>query len=879
MAFWKFGFGTNISTIESLLDKPDCTLEDLLDEDDLLQETRTHNTKLLEFLRDPVVLGKLLGYVVCEEGDEKQKFKYSYVSCEVLSCEVWSICEAVIENRELLEMFWTFLDRPAPLNPLLATYFTRVNEQFLEKKTEDMIPFIQSIPNIVEKMLQHIDTPPIMDLLLKIISMDKSEAGAGVVDWLHDSGLITKFMAKIDPHQPTDTQTIVADVLKAIIAISANADNQGVIGPNSLSRELVSEETVNKLVDYMLHPTAPNSTTCLTNGVSIVIECIRKNNSDYDQVNLVQLYENHRPATPRDPIYLGTMLAIFASKIPEFQGLLSTPKTVRDAIPTAFGEIKPLGFERFRICELYAELLHCSNMGLLNDPRADSIATKRDEEREEYIERRRRGSAVSAKRRWGGGDGDSDDELRVEFVEDENEEQERTRTPEAMSPVSSSGEGEQTQIEEVEVRSKGSASGSENGEGSASESEDEDEDDDSSTPRMSMDIGASASALQEFFSDDESEGEMKLQDPVVGDMLKMQFLEHAVLPTILDLFFEYPWNNFLHNVVYDVVQQVLLGSMPSGYARELAIDVFGRGRIIERIFEGQKRSDESKYRLGYMGHLFLIADEIVKLTERSPPETLPPIIAEKVTSKEWLEYVETVIVPTRARENTMLGGVRPPAPSIPGMTEGGMDNGVFEQMATDMAGMSMEGEEAVEGDEEGGRSGRFGGRLEDDDGDLGNDEFARYMSQQITNDLPDKFGSSDEDEDEDDIIGWTSNETGEFEPRGYHHQGLQPRGHGRPEDFEIESYYEDDDGEDPFGDPAVSLDVEEGIDIGDLEPEQIEEAEVEELQNSSDEEVFVDEAEEEVEGAARNTFSMPDVANVERLSEGVSAYDAHVARH
>jgi SIT4-associating protein SAP185/190 len=33
---------------------------------------------------------------------------------------------------------------------------------------------------------------------------------------------------------------------------------------------------------------------------------------------------------------------------------------------TTQGEIRPLTLERFRICELYAELLHCSNMGLLN---------------------------------------------------------------------------------------------------------------------------------------------------------------------------------------------------------------------------------------------------------------------------------------------------------------------------------------------------------------------------------------------------------------------------------------------------------------------------------------------------------------------------------
>ncbi len=45
-----------------------------------------------------------------------------------------------------------------------------------------MIPFIQSIPNIVSKLLRHIETSAIMDLLLKIISMEKSEPGSGIVE-------------------------------------------------------------------------------------------------------------------------------------------------------------------------------------------------------------------------------------------------------------------------------------------------------------------------------------------------------------------------------------------------------------------------------------------------------------------------------------------------------------------------------------------------------------------------------------------------------------------------------------------------------------------------------------------------------------------------
>ena len=44
-----------------------------------------------------------------------------------------------------------------------------------------MISFIQSIPNVVPKLLRHVEASAIMDLLLKIISMEKTESGSGVV--------------------------------------------------------------------------------------------------------------------------------------------------------------------------------------------------------------------------------------------------------------------------------------------------------------------------------------------------------------------------------------------------------------------------------------------------------------------------------------------------------------------------------------------------------------------------------------------------------------------------------------------------------------------------------------------------------------------------
>lgn len=224
--FWRFGGYANVSTIDTLLDKPDVTLEELLDEPDLIQELKQHNTKLIEYLRDENMLNRLLHYVIApgpsqdddEDDDEKEgsseapedvgskerakglardkqdtnedddqkeekaRLKYSYVACEVLSSETWSILESLMVNHQHLKEFWSFMRRPPSLDPLQAGYFTKVNETLLEKKTEDMLEFFKSLDGIVRAILQHVDSPMVMDLLLKIISLEKADGGQGIVD-------------------------------------------------------------------------------------------------------------------------------------------------------------------------------------------------------------------------------------------------------------------------------------------------------------------------------------------------------------------------------------------------------------------------------------------------------------------------------------------------------------------------------------------------------------------------------------------------------------------------------------------------------------------------------------------------------------------------
>ncbi|KAI9700034.1 MAG: hypothetical protein M1836_002568 [Candelina mexicana] len=853
--FWRFGGYANISTLDTLLDKPDVTLEELLDESDLIQELKQHNTKLIEYLRDENVLRRLLEYVIApkppdaaEEGnalgsdqthdgspekkrgrlrtmsrgeeelerEEKTRLKYSYVACEVLSSETWSISEALMENQQHLRQLWEFMKRKPPLDPLQAGYFTKVNETLLDKKTEEMLEFFKSLDGVVLSILQHVDCPMVMDLLLKIISLEKAEGGQGIVDWLQSQDLIPSLLSCLSAEHSSATQTSGGDFLKAIITISANAsqNEQSCIGPNDLTRQLVSEPCITSLISNMLRGGNP-----LTVGVGIVIEVIRKNNSDYDPD--VGAGADSIPSS-RDPIYLGTLLRLFAKHVPDFMELILSPNhtvincdgtsvTKRRELKAAFGEkIEPLGFDRFKTCELMAELLHCSNMGLLNEVGSETFIKERDQERlrlkqSEILDQHQikiepskdatnlhSGASPSSlgdlspggTRRLevqNGGDDDGFEDVAAsgvlnEDVKDDFDEKIDVETdskptandyapnvryegrldeeefadeplssprleadpkagaslqssePTADKPLSPTTSGLTEKVGDLELDNDAMMTGppppdsslddhqieqsanndthstqinlqppifepprdlsphpddkpaplfsglpdnsthAENPEDSSSTVEHEIRGN-VSQETIDTTLGEEGDSNRSVVMAGNSSGfephiEADLDgSPVVGDFLKMMFVEHRVVPTILDFFFRFPWNNFLHNVVYDVVQQVFNGPMDRGYNRNLAIDLFETGRITERIVEGQQRSDkaqaETSIRLGYMGHLTLIAEEVVKFSERHPAELLSQSVLEKVSNREWVNYVEQTLAETRERDNAILGGVRP----------------------------------------------------------------------------------------------------------------------------------------------------------------------------------------------------------------------------
>ncbi|KAL1917612.1 uncharacterized protein VTP21DRAFT_4005 [Calcarisporiella thermophila] len=675
--YWRFGFH-NPSAIDGLLEKEDVTLEDLLDEDDLLQECKSHNAKLLEYLRDPAILGQLFDYIISDELEERQRFKYPYLACEIFSSGL--NIDAVTENWDLLARFWKFLDRPSPLNSLQSSYFNRVICALLSKKTAEMLEFIKSQGDVVNKFLFHIETSAIVDLLVNIIRLEELPEGAGVVDWLDSQGIISKLIEKLDPNLDPEVHSTAQQVLLEIIKISQTSNPEAPsIGPNVLISNFVSENSISRLVDYMLNAEAPHSTSTLINTVPILIDLIRHNNADY----ILDPNANPQFQKSANIVDLSPILRVLTGRLGDFQRLLVKPNSWNDSIPLTVGKITPLGFERLKICELLAELLHCSNMTAMNikgplNTHSNTNSSPVAEGSENPMQPTEDAQVLLEAKSIDQNPDQNAVKINGETNESSSAQRERGKeTEEAQNTL---------ELEDKQVR-------------------------------------FSEKSEVVPLCDDATEA-MERDKLVVGDLLKQKFIEHRIVPTCLDLFFEFPWNNFLHYVVFDIIHQVINGRMDQEHNRSLLLSLFTDGQLTKRIVEAQRRNDIEAARprgtrFGYMGHLTGISDEILRLSEEhlsSLPELQPYL-----ESPEWVDYLSHALRETKERDLLPLGGARP-------ALNGSINLGTGEN------------EDFVA--EEGSTSQRLLG-----------DQFGQYMTREMTNNFDEKFwmhGEEDDDDEEDD---------------------------------------------------------------------------------------------------------------------------------
>mmetsp|Transcript_8349 Transcript_8349/g.14426 ORF Transcript_8349/g.14426 Transcript_8349/m.14426 type:complete len:827 (+) Transcript_8349:168-2648(+) len=271
MSFWRtFGFHT-VSAIDTILDKDEFTLEELLDEEEILQEVKSQNKRLLDFLTQPDILKVLIQFITVEPNDaeeeSKRRYKYPFLACEILCSDVWTICDAVYKDPELVQQLYSFLQQPPPLNHQLANYVCRAAGVLLQRKISETVDFMKD-HGMIDHFIAHLNNASVMDLLLKVISCEETSEGNGILDWLCETELVPCLVSKFSANNTVDVHENAAQALVDIISVS------GGVAASPLIRQLESEPIVKTLFDAVLTQPAPSS--ALLHGLTVVIELLAR---------------------------------------------------------------------------------------------------------------------------------------------------------------------------------------------------------------------------------------------------------------------------------------------------------------------------------------------------------------------------------------------------------------------------------------------------------------------------------------------------------------------------------------------------------------------------------------------------------------------------
>uniref|UniRef100_H2ZK13 Uncharacterized protein n=1 Tax=Ciona savignyi TaxID=51511 RepID=H2ZK13_CIOSA len=340
--FWKFATTSNIDT---LLEKEDITLQELMDDDDVLQECKGQNTKLVDFLSKVEVMEELVSYIITEpseDTDDAVKYKYPNVACELLTSDAPQMNDVLGDTESLREKLFSFLDHEPILNPLLASFFSKVVGILLSRKPEPTLDYIKSRPDFLGSVLKHLGTSAIMDLLLRLVTcVEAADLRAQVLSWLNEKNLVERLIALIDPSQDEDFHCNSAQSLCDIIRLSREHmyTMQESAQDDPLLNTLERKETVQLLLKHMFDNGVSESVTI--NGISV----------------LLALLEIRRPAPFGLACGVSKTLHGLSDRLPDFHNLLKNPPK-KDVMSCTFGELKPpLGNTRLHVGKLLSAIL------------------------------------------------------------------------------------------------------------------------------------------------------------------------------------------------------------------------------------------------------------------------------------------------------------------------------------------------------------------------------------------------------------------------------------------------------------------------------------------------------------------------------------------
>ncbi|XP_014227511.1 serine/threonine-protein phosphatase 6 regulatory subunit 3 [Trichogramma pretiosum] len=369
--FWHNNYAPS-AEIENLLNEEDVTLNKLMDAEDILQECKTQNKKLLDFLTRADILEELVDLITIEPStdlEERKRYKYSNIACELLTCDSPPLTKKLAGNDVLLAKLYSFIDREEPLNPLLASFFSKTLHALLRQPSDQdwfsyqfvclqVLESLKNRKNCVDLLLQHLGTSAIMDLILILLTkIEGSEMRQNIFTWLDDQNLIQRLIKLLSPTSDPEKHTNASQLLCDIIRHSRMEMEKQ---PTLILQTLQSEETIRLILDTIL--VEEKVETSIVGGIRVLNNILgQKKEKDTETTDgYGSPFNNHVEDEEREKF-----IPVIIPYISRLNNLLIDPP-VKASVKTTAGLVeKPFGMTRLYILKLYVNLLSTQNLDIL----------------------------------------------------------------------------------------------------------------------------------------------------------------------------------------------------------------------------------------------------------------------------------------------------------------------------------------------------------------------------------------------------------------------------------------------------------------------------------------------------------------------------------
>ncbi|KAF2950923.1 uncharacterized protein [Oryza sativa Japonica Group] len=344
--FWRMTGLSAASPVDTILDKENFTLEELLDEDEIIQECKALNTRLINFLRDRAQVEQLLRYVVEEvpdDAEKKRSFKFPFIACEIFTCEIDVILRTLVEDEQLMELLFSFVKSDHPHSTLLSGYFSKVVICLMLRKTAPLMAYVQGHPEIVVQLVDLIGITSIMEVLIRLIGADETIYSnyGDTLQWLENTDVLEMIADKFSSSDSPEVHANAAEILCAVTRCA----------PPSLAAKICSPSFVGRLFRHALEESRPKSV--LVHSLSVCISLLDPKRLASASYQAFRSNLSHGALVTASPETVDGMLESLGNLLK----LLDT-SDAENVLPTTYGCLRPpLGKHRLKIVEFISVLL------------------------------------------------------------------------------------------------------------------------------------------------------------------------------------------------------------------------------------------------------------------------------------------------------------------------------------------------------------------------------------------------------------------------------------------------------------------------------------------------------------------------------------------